>query len=348
MAEQKHRYLAVGLNLEHAQLEDQPDGSLLVKNVPLLKVGQWTDSAVKTALDYPMETLAAYATNWRSNSYWSRHSGGVPRDMEDKIALIQEPRFMGDGVYADLLFHRTTEKSRGLAAYLVKMKALGQDVFSSVEHIGDEAWNPQTGKLEATSITFLGAAMVDQGACKTCQILGKRTNEVPGKPAENAEYPWDQCISDRLKEGYSQDSAEKVCGSIKNRESDCKNPELPKQKDHRDQSDEMTAEDVKKLEDQIRALSDALTKKAEQPPAPTVDVQIKALEAKIVEKDAQVKQVSDLLTEAGKQLSQMGDRVEALETNGTARTGGNQPSELEEPMNSGIAVDRSTGTVRRV
>lgn len=34
-------------------------------------------------------------------------------------------------------------------------------------------------------------------------------------PQAMADYPWDQCISDQLDRGYSQDSAERICGAIK-------------------------------------------------------------------------------------------------------------------------------------
>lgn len=32
-----------------------------------------------------------------------------------------------------------------------------------------------------------------------------------------AEYPWDECIADRLKDGYSQPQAERICGAIRSR-----------------------------------------------------------------------------------------------------------------------------------
>jgi hypothetical protein len=40
----------------------------------------------------------------------------------------------------------------------------------------------------------------------------------PKLPANmDAEYPWDQCISDQLGAGYSQEQADKICAAIKNR-----------------------------------------------------------------------------------------------------------------------------------
>jgi len=32
-----------------------------------------------------------------------------------------------------------------------------------------------------------------------------------------ADYPWDQCIADQKKSGYSEEVADKICGAIKNR-----------------------------------------------------------------------------------------------------------------------------------
>ena len=43
------------------------DGGLLVKDVPMLAAGTWTDSAVQTALNYRERTLPKYAADRSDN-----------------------------------------------------------------------------------------------------------------------------------------------------------------------------------------------------------------------------------------------------------------------------------------
>lgn len=395
----QRRYLAVGLNLSQAQPEEQPDGSLLVRNVPMLKVGTWTDSVVGTPLHYPLETLAVDASNWKSNSYWSRHSGGTPHDFDDKIALIETPRFMGDGVYADLRFHRSTQKSRDAAAYLMRMRELGQDVYSSVEHYWDETYNAELQRMEATGLTFLGAAMVDQGACRTCKIPQALTNAAMEagsdvntmlKKSDSLEG-LQELIQTKLSEAigatwsdgtpmsvwpiltffnrviYSLDGAyyeisfvqnetELVFGTPKEVEQvyvekkamEALSPLAAKALIEKINTgiETMTAEDIKKLEDQIKALGDqnaAIMKalEAQTPKKEEKSDEIKALEAALSAKDTEIKAASEA-------QAALDARIKALEQDGTTKTGGNQPAELSEPMNAGVSIDRKTGTIRRV
>ena len=153
-----------------SQMITQEDGSLLVKDVPMLAAGTWTDSAVQTALNYPERTLAKYASNWSDNSGWARHAGGVPRDATDKVATLENPRFQDGAVVGDIRIHGYTQKSRDMIE-LVKRRLIG---MVSVEHTGDERYNASTRQLEAESLNFSGFAFVNKGACKLCRI-----NEAP-------------------------------------------------------------------------------------------------------------------------------------------------------------------------
>ncbi|HBF80823.1 MAG TPA: hypothetical protein DD420_13120, partial [Streptomyces sp.] len=70
------------------------EGGMLVKDVPLLTVGEWTDSAVRTKLYYPAKVLEQYALNWVGNSFWARHSGGQPRNVvTDLLGDVRDVRF---------------------------------------------------------------------------------------------------------------------------------------------------------------------------------------------------------------------------------------------------------------
>ena len=149
-----------------SQMITQEDGSLLVKDVPMLAAGTWTDSAVQTALNYPERTLSKYASNWSDNSGWARHAGGVPRDATDKVAMLTNPRFQDGAVVGDIVIHGFTQKSRDMIE-LVKRRLIS---MVSVEHTGDERYNASTRQLEAESLNFSGFAFVNKGACGLCRI----------------------------------------------------------------------------------------------------------------------------------------------------------------------------------
>ncbi len=160
---------ALAIKFSKTQMQEQ-DGGLLIKGVPLLASGTWTDSAVGTPLFYPPETLREYAGNWLDLSVWSRHLGGVPRDITDKVGEIRDPRYENESVTGDIFLHGGTQKSRDVIE-LVKRKLVS---FVSVEHGGSERYNTATRQSEASTLTFSGIAVVNKGACKLCRI-----NEAP-------------------------------------------------------------------------------------------------------------------------------------------------------------------------
>lgn len=141
-------------------------GGLLIKGVPLLAQGTWTDSAVGTPLYYPKDTLRQYAENWLDTATWSRHLGTVPRDITDKVGEVRSPRYENDSIVGDIYLHGGTQKSRDVVE-LVKRKLVS---YVSVEHGGTERMNPETRQMEAASLTFYGLAIVNKGACKLCRI----------------------------------------------------------------------------------------------------------------------------------------------------------------------------------
>ena len=158
----------LGLELSRDNLEDLPDGGLLIRDVKLLAEGTWTDSAVGTPLFYPTHALEANATNWRDHATWSRHLGGVPRDITEKVGVTENPRYVDRAVVGDIRLHGLTQKSRDTIA-LVKA---GVANYVSVEHGGTEQWNAATRQYEADEITFYGNAIVNRGACAKCTLRG--------------------------------------------------------------------------------------------------------------------------------------------------------------------------------
>jgi hypothetical protein len=141
-------------------------GGLLIKDVKLLATGTWTDSKENTALYYPPSALEKFAGNWKDSSLWARHSGGVPRSINDKIGEVRNQHYRDGAVVGDLWLHGKTQNSRD-AIELIKA---GIANYVSVEHGGTEVYNRATGRYEAESLTFSGVAVVNRGACKPCTI----------------------------------------------------------------------------------------------------------------------------------------------------------------------------------
>lgn len=157
---------ALATKFAKTQLIQQEDGALLIKGVKLLASGTWTDSAIQTPLFYPKKTLQEYASNWQDLSVWDRHTGGQPRSITSKVGEVENPHYEDDAVMGDIRLHGATQTSRDVIE-LVKRKLIS---FVSVEHGGNEAYNPTTRQNESSSITFTGLALVNKGACKLCRL----------------------------------------------------------------------------------------------------------------------------------------------------------------------------------
>lgn len=132
------------------------------------------------------------------------------------------------------------------------------------EEVKSETLVPVEKPVEAIAPLTLETLAADIASIK--EQIGKlaKANE----DLEKAKYPWDQCISDRLADGYSQERAEKICGAIKAgtiRHS-------------------ATKEDMDKFIESEIAKTDI--KKAETPkvePLPEVKVEVKPVEVKLPE-----------------------------------------------------------------
>ncbi len=170
-----HRLLQVEFGT--SQIKETPDGGLKVFGVKLLAEGTWTDSNVGSPLYYPVQTLQAYATNWTDRSLWIRHSGITPWSITDRIAEIEDIRFESDAVVGDLFFHGRTQNSKDSIAYIKYCQETGRPVFVSVEHTGKERFDAAKSRWEAESLVFYGAALVNRGACKKCNLPTRKEGE---------------------------------------------------------------------------------------------------------------------------------------------------------------------------
>jgi hypothetical protein len=185
------------LNLEIPQGQFRElEGGLLIKDVLALDEGTWTDSAVGTPLFYPSKTLEEYAGNWKQNGFWSRHAGGSPRNITDRVGRVLNPRFLNSGIYVDLFLHKKTAQSRDVADLILA----GEINAVSIEHGGEEAWNPSTGRWEAKTLSFYGLASVDQGACESCTIRRNRARENGEEKAKESEQEMDEELKKLLSE----------------------------------------------------------------------------------------------------------------------------------------------------
>lgn len=180
--EEKSRTFGYPFTSLGGKFEKTPEGGLRVKGVKLLAVGTWTDSAQRTACEYSAETLKQYAGNWHDYAIWSRHFGGVPRSITEKIGMVENPRFESDAVVGDLFYHGVTQQSRDT----ISMIENGLANFVSVETISKEKWNVGKKVYQAQELGFTGLATVNQGACRVCKI---RDNEaeaaMPDKERED-------------------------------------------------------------------------------------------------------------------------------------------------------------------
>ncbi len=162
----------LGVPISFTDIEHFNDGALLVRNVPLLAPGTWTDSAVGTPLTYTERSLEKYASNWKDYSNWSRHLGGTPRDITEKIGEKRNIHFeAGKGVVGDIYYHGLNEKSKDtIRMVLAAREGKISMPYVSVEHSGTEIWNAATRQMESDEIVFFGSATVNQGACRKCRL----------------------------------------------------------------------------------------------------------------------------------------------------------------------------------
>lgn len=152
-------------NINTDTIEDI-EGGLLIQNVKLMAAGTWRDSNVGTPLHYSPQVLRNYAESWSSSSLWSRHAGGSARSITDKIGKITNQRFEDNAVMGSVWLHGKTVASQDT----INLIKSGIASFISVEHTGKEEWDGPNRRYESIDINFLGAAVVDKGACAVCRL----------------------------------------------------------------------------------------------------------------------------------------------------------------------------------
>ena len=167
------RYLNININ---DRLFERSDKGMLIHDAILLAEGTWTDSYQQTPCKYKSEVLEKYSNNWLDNSIWSRHPGGTPRSVDEKIGQVVNPHYdpKYKAVMGDISFHMMSQKSRDIA----EMIDAGLVNAVSVELGGTEKYNAKDKCYEAETIDFFGLAVVDKGACETCLIRHKSNGDL--------------------------------------------------------------------------------------------------------------------------------------------------------------------------
>lgn len=229
--------------------------ALIVRSVKLLAAGTWTDSAAKTPCSYGPDALREYAGNWADSSLWSRHAGGQPRTINQKVGRIESPRFEDDAVVGDLVLHGLPGTDSPGAIAMIEA---GEADYFSAELTGTERWNAERKLYEMQSITFLGGAVVNRGACSTCTLRHNAAGEEPG------ESPAACATDDPVEDTMTAELAAKIA------ELETANADLVRQLGEATETNTKTAADVGALREELRELEGIKARllKIEQTPLP--------------------------------------------------------------------------------
>lgn len=170
-----------------ASYERTAEGGLLIHGVVIMAAGDWTDMhGIRTV--FGEEVLQRCAGQWADPAVWTRHAGGSPRSVTEKIGTVLNPAYSPSqaAVVGDILLHCKTETSAAAAELVQLQKDQGGIKDVSAETIVEMA----PGGI-VTDVTFTGLALVEDGACEVCKLpaYGKgepMTEDIEKKETEEA------------------------------------------------------------------------------------------------------------------------------------------------------------------
>lgn len=113
------------------------------------------------------EVLQRCAGQWKDSAVWTRHSGGSPRPVTEKVGAVLSPHYSPEmnAVMADILLHGKTDASRNSIALVQMARDAGGITDVSAETIVDLS---PTGQV--LDVVFTGLALVEDGACEVCRL----------------------------------------------------------------------------------------------------------------------------------------------------------------------------------
>lgn len=149
-----------------SSFETTEDGSLLIHGVTVMAVGTWTDMHGITTR-FTEEVLQRCAGAWDDNAVWTRHAGGAPRSVTEKVGAVISPAYSPtDGaVIADVLLHNRTDMSRACSELVQMAREQG-----GIKDVSAECMVVMDSDGTVTDLIFTGLALVEDGACETCRI----------------------------------------------------------------------------------------------------------------------------------------------------------------------------------
>lgn len=156
--------------------EDTPDGGLLIHGVIIMAAGSWTDMhGIDTT--FSEEVLQRCAGQWADNAVWTRHSGGTPRPVTEKIGAVQNPHYDPSqrAVVGDVLLHNKTDASASASALVRMDREAG-----GIKDVSAETIVEMDAHGNVTDVIFTGLALVEDGACEVCKLpaYGKQEREM--------------------------------------------------------------------------------------------------------------------------------------------------------------------------
>ena len=171
-----------------AKILSQPDGSLIVKDVPIMAEGTW-ESMQGVNATFTAPVLQASAGNWQDNPLWLRHPGVTSRAVNECVGSIINPHYDTingvNAVYGDLYIHGRTACSRDAQALVQMPEEQGGIKSISAETILDVDDTQSYGTpFQVSKITFTGAALVRHGACETCKLPAFSDSDESGETAD--------------------------------------------------------------------------------------------------------------------------------------------------------------------
>ena len=158
--------------------EPTEDGGLMIHGVTIMAAGSWTDMhGIHTT--FTEEVLQRCVGQWADNAVWTRHSGGAPRSVTEKIGAVVNPYYDPEraAVMADVYLHNKTETSAGASALVQLDKAGG-----GIKDVSAETLVELSPDGTVMDVTFTGLALVEDGACEVCKLPAYGKQQVERRP----------------------------------------------------------------------------------------------------------------------------------------------------------------------
>ena len=155
---------------------EEKDGGLLIHDVIIMAAGAWTDMhGIDTV--FTEEVLQRCASQWADNAVWTRHSGGTPRSVTEKIGAVLDPYYSHEtkAVMGNIYLHCQTDASRSCASLVQMPREAGGIKDVSAETLVDIQPDGMV-----VDVSFTGLALVEDGACEVCKLpaFGKEEPEM--------------------------------------------------------------------------------------------------------------------------------------------------------------------------